>query len=152
MWTRMGRKQAENLRDYTSIVSRRASSGISGSRASISSAPTFRDSIRSSYSRFWALTPGRSTNHPTHQSPSCLITALYFTVYSFLNGTSRSLHILRASRSTISECLGTWVRRCARPQIECRRPSRINSAPFRLSHRINSDRFMGEIYGYSSRK
>jgi len=36
--------------------------------ASISSAPTFNDSISSRFVRSCALTPGRSISHPIHQS------------------------------------------------------------------------------------
>ena len=64
--------------NYTSTVSKWASTGISGSRASMSSAPIFSDSSNSSYVRSWALTPDRSTSQPIHQSPSFLIIALYF--------------------------------------------------------------------------
>lgn len=62
----------------TSIVVSWASGMKGTSVASISSAPTRRDSSNSSRVLSCALTPGRSINQPIHQSSDLFITALYF--------------------------------------------------------------------------
>jgi len=95
-------------RKGTSMVVISPSFSKGTSVASISWAPTRNDSMTCSRVLSWAFTPGRSTNHPIHQSFVFLITARYSMLY-LTKGRSKSLQILRANSSTISLCLGTCV-------------------------------------------